>query len=103
MNGSIPDADERTITVDREAGYRAYLVMSWLLVLDMAMHGLAPAWIDWRGFPVDVLAILMAGASTHLWHANRQGILSRRRAMLVALAAAAACGIGAAIALACAR
>lgn len=44
-----PDVDERTVAVDNAAGNLGYRVMAWLLVADLAVHGLWPDLVSLRG------------------------------------------------------
>ena len=91
------EADERSIAVDNAAGNRAYQVMTWLLVIDVGIHGMRADLIDWTGFPFDLVAVIMGGGLTWLWHAWKNQIIPKSRlrtlvlsTVLGAVAAAAA-------------
>jgi|GEM_PF-4471237 len=70
--------DERTVAVDNAAGNLAFKAMTWLLVIDMGVHGMLPEWIDWNGFPIDIVAVMMGGGLTWTWQAWRNQIIPRR-------------------------
>ena len=91
------DVDERTVAVDHAAGNSAYKVMGWLLVLDLAVRAKWPGWTTWKGFPVDILAVLFAGCMTWSWIAWRNRIVSRRH--LRTLLAATLAGLLVAVAM----
>ena len=80
------DVDERTVAIDHAAGNSAYKVMGWLLVADLAIRAKWPGWTTWKGYPIDILAVLCAGCMTWSWFAWRNRIVSRRhlRALLTA-------------------
>jgi len=93
------EIDERTVAVDNAAGNVSYQVMSWLLLLDLAVHGLRPDLVSLRGFPLDIPVILAVGWLTWTWYRVRDDTLSRRRffIMLSAFALAAAIAVGVAL------
>ncbi|MHB9144340.1 MAG: hypothetical protein ACYC5Y_03280 [Symbiobacteriia bacterium] len=84
------EVDERTVTVDQAAGLRGYRVMSWLLVLDLGLHGLRLPWLDWNGFPLDIPVILLGGELARTWHLWRSRTLTRRLIFAASAAAGAA-------------
>lgn len=92
------EMDERAVAVDHQAGKRAYVVMSWLLVIDLGLRGLRPEWVDWNGFPADIPIVLLGGGVAWTWTAWRARILTRPwlgwLALAVALAAAAGAALG---------
>ncbi len=87
MTKDAPDIDERTLAVERSAGNLAYIATCYLLVADMLVRGVAPSLVDLRGFPIDILVILLGGALVRLWETNRREALapSRVKAMLLAV------------------
>lgn len=95
MFGVRKEMDERAVAIEHKAGHAAFVVIGYLLVLDMALHGLRPGVTDRNGFPVDILVITAAGAFTHLTVTLRERTLGPRRglvmvaAMVVAVAVAA--------------
>ncbi|WP_374712431.1 hypothetical protein [Symbiobacterium terraclitae] len=77
------EVDERTVAVDNAAGNLSYRLMSWLLVADLAVHGLRPDLVSLSGFPLDIPVILGAGWVTWTWYRVRDDTLSRRRFLLM--------------------
>ena len=91
--------DERTVAVDQAAGLRAYRVLSWLLVLDLGLHGLRLPWLNWSGFPLDIPVILLGGELARTWHLWRSRTLTRRLILAAIVAAAVAFVIAAGLSL----
>lgn len=81
-----PEMDERAVAVDHAAGRQAWLVMSWLLVLDLGLRGRYPDWVTWAGFPVDIMVILLAGGVTRTAVNWQSRTLTRQRVRLKGLA-----------------
>ncbi|MBP2018426.1 hypothetical protein J2Z79_001837 [Symbiobacterium terraclitae] len=78
-----PDVDERTVAVDNAAGNLGYRVMAWLLVADLAVHGLWPDLVSLRGFPLDIPVILGAGWLAWIWCRVRDDTISRHRFVII--------------------
>ena len=58
------ERDERTQAVTHAAGYRAFVVMSWLVVAVLAIRGWRPDLAQAGGLPADLLLIVVGGALT---------------------------------------
>ncbi|MFC1526684.1 hypothetical protein ACFL6X_07740 [Candidatus Latescibacterota bacterium] len=76
MSDRIADPpDERALAVAYKGSYYAYGVIGWLIIADMALHGLRPEWVTWGGFPVDLFVMSGAGGLVSLWYSWRHRAL----------------------------
>lgn len=86
MSGKVVEQDERTVAVEN-AGYRwAYLLMSFGLLVDVAVRGFVAKESSW-----DLLALVLAGGLVTTLYQGQKRILGRRFALgavLTMLAAA---------------
>jgi len=86
MSGKVVEHDERTVAVEN-AGYRwAYLLMSFGLLVDVAVRGFVAKQSSW-----DLMALVLAGGLVTTLYQGQKRILGRRFALgaiLTMLAAA---------------
>lgn len=93
------EMDERAVAIEHRAGHLAYLVVSFLLVGDMALHAWRPDLLDWNGMPADVVGILFIGGLTHWVTVVRARTVGPRRVAALVGAAVAALALSAGLAL----
>ncbi|HYF81196.1 MAG TPA: hypothetical protein VD973_29120 [Symbiobacteriaceae bacterium] len=93
MTGHNVELDERAVAVDNRAGNVAFQVVLWMLLADMALRSWRPEWTMLNGFPVDVVTIMLTGATVHTIYNIRARTIGARRArnMLLSALTAAAC------------
>ncbi len=99
MIGHQSETDERVVAVNHAAGYYAYQVMSWLLLLAMMVHGLRAEWTTLNGFPIDILAVIAGGAGTHIFVTTKNRTVGRVRAVSIAWSISVAALVGCIVAL----
>lgn len=58
--------DERTIGVENTAARVTLMMIYWLLLLDLFLHGIMPEKINVKGFPLDIFAMFFVGGITNL-------------------------------------
>lgn len=80
-----PETDERTRAVQHEAGYRAMIVLGYLILGDIMLYGSGrrPDWLDWDGVPLELWGFLLAGGLVHGYHTMRHRIHSTRQFWLL--------------------
>lgn len=83
--------DERAVSVEHRAGWVAFQVMGYCLLLDMVLHTWRPGIMDQTlglfstGFPLDIPVILLIGGLAQ-WAVILQGqVIERRRAVALTL------------------
>ena len=103
MTDHVVEMDERAVAVNHTAGHYAYLLMSWMLVLDMLLRGVRPSWTSWNGMPIDIVLVLAGGGLTHLAYALRHRTVGRRRTIALASSIAVAAVLAAVLVLAWSR
>lgn len=87
------EMDERVRAIEYKAGHAGFVVMGWLLILDLGLHGLKPEWTTVGGFPVDLLVINVGGLLAWGFVTIREKTLGPQRTLRLALATVLAMGI----------
>ncbi len=77
MSNSPVSRDERTLAVENASYRLAYLVLSFGLLLSVAVRGLVFNQASW-----DLLALVILGGGVATFHQGTQQILSRRWAAM---------------------
>lgn len=95
MHSLWADRDERAVAVERRAGWVAYQVVGYCLLVDMVLHTWRPGIMDQTlglfdtGFPLDIAVILLIGGIAQWAVILRGRIVGRRRGAAMALLLAA--------------
>ena len=82
MKNEIVTRDERTTAVENASYRRAYVVLSFGLLLIASYRALM-----WNETTFDLLALVILGGIVSTWHQGVQGILTRRWALLAVVTA----------------
>lgn len=93
------ERDERSVAVEHRAGYVAYQVVSYLLLLDIILHVMRPGLTDWNGWSLDLWAMIFLGGAVQWTIILRERIVGRRRAVMLAGVLVAGMVVSAAIAM----
>ncbi len=99
MNKKPVMEDERTVAVENAAASVTLKVISWMLIIDLLLHGLAPAKIDLNGFPVDLLFICLVSGVVNLFYKWRQQSVPTGMVKVIVVIVAASALVSFAVAL----
>lgn len=73
------EMDERVLAVEHQAGYIAYQVLGYLMILDMMLRAWHPEWVDWNGMPVDIPVVMLIAGAVEWTIKVRKRIVGPRR------------------------